>query len=158
MHRQEEEKMIFGNAGKEKEYLCPEDVIAECLGYAREHDLKSYEKGRYEIDGKRLFFNIAEYETREAGKCFWEAHREYLDVHLMLQGTEQIDLNFVRNMEIREYVPEDDFLPMEGEKNSSVTLREGDFLICMPEDAHRTAVAAGKSEKVKKAIFKVRKS
>ena len=49
----------------------------------------------------------------------------------------------------------DDFLPMEGEKNSSVILRDGDFLICYPGDGHRTAVAVDGPEQIKKAIFKV---
>ena len=99
--------------------------------------------------------NIVEYQTVEAEKRFWEAHREYLDIHLMLDGTEQIDLNFIQDMDVKDYVPADDFLPMEGSKNSSVVLKSGDFLICFPSDAHRTAVAAEKSETIKKAIFKV---
>ena len=59
-------------------------------------------------------------------------------------------------MDVKDYVQEDDFLPMEGKKNGSVVLREGDFLICYPGDAHRTAVAVEGSKKIKKAIFKVR--
>lgn len=102
-----------------------------------------------------MFVNVVEYETAEAEKRFWEAHREYLDVHLRLDGTEQIDLNFVDNIDVKQYVPEDDFLPMEGVKNSSVVLHKGDFLICCPSNAHRTAVAMERSEIIKKAIFKV---
>ena len=74
----------------------------------------------------------------------------------MLHGTEQIDLNFIQNMKVKEYVKEEDFLPMDGEKNSSVILRDGDFLICYPSDGHRTAVAVDNPEKINKAIFKVR--
>lgn len=50
----------------------------------------------------------------------------------------------------------DDFLPMDGEKNASVILGEGDFLICYPSDGHRTAVQVGEPETIKKAIFKVK--
>lgn len=146
--------MIFGNTQNLKEYSLS-DAVLECFQYARDHDLSSYEKGCHEIDGKRLFVNIVEYETTGAENRFWEAHREYLDIHLMLDGTEQIDLNFIENMDIKDYVPKDDFLPMEGPKNSSVILSRNDFLICCPSDGHRTAVAAGKPEKIKKAIFKL---
>ena len=147
--------MIFGNIQNLKEYAFLEDAVKECFDYAGSHDLKVYEKGSHEIDGKRLFVNIVEYQTVEAEKRFWEAHREYLDIHLMLDGTEQIDLNFIQDMDVKDYVPADDFLPMEGSKNSSVVLKSGDFLICFPSDAHRTAVAAETSETIKKAIFKV---
>lgn len=91
-----------------------------------------------------------EYTTTTAEERFWEAHRQYLDLHLMLRGTEQIDLNFIQNMDVKEFVEKDDFLPMDGEKNSSVILRDGDFLICYPSDGHRTAVAVDGPETIKK--------
>lgn len=148
--------MIFGNIQNLEEYPFLEEQIKECFAYAKEHDLASYEKGSHEIDGESLFVNVVEYTTTTASERFWEAHRQYLDLHLMLHGTEQIDLNFIENMDLKEFVEKDDFLPMEGEKNSSVILRDGDFLICYPSDGHRTAVAVDEPEAIKKAIFKIR--
>ena len=147
--------MIFGNMENPEEFGFLEEQIRECFAYAKNHDLVSWEKGRHEIDKDRLFVNIVEYTTTVPEERFWEAHRRYLDVHLMLRGTEQIDLNFIRNMKTGEFVEEEDFLPMVGEKNSSVILRDGDFLICYPSDGHRTAVAADGPQTIKKAIFKV---
>ena len=129
------------------------DVFFE---YAKTHDLASYEKGSHEIDGDRLFVNIVEYTTTTPEERFWEAHKNYLDVHVMIHGNEQIDLNFIQNMELKDFVEKDDFLPMDGEKNSSVVLTDGDFLICYPSDGHRTAVQVQEPEAIKKAIFKVK--
>ena len=148
--------MIFGNINNLEEFPFLEEQVKECFEYAKEHNLASFEKGSHEIDGERLFVNIVEYTTTAAKERFWEAHRKYLDVHVKLHGTEQIDLNFIQNMDVKEFVEKDDFLPMDGEKNSSVVLRDGDFLICYPSDGHRTAVAVEEPEKIKKAIFKVR--
>lgn len=148
--------MIFGNIEDLEDYGYLEKKVLECFAYAAEHDLKAYEKGSHEIDGKRLFVNIVEYTTTEPENRFWEAHREYLDLHLMLSGEEQIDLNFIGNMEQKEFVPKDDFLPLEGRPNSSVILREGDFLLCYPKDGHRTAVAVNGPSAIKKAIFKIK--
>lgn len=148
--------MIFGNIHNLKEFPFLEEKVKECFEYAKSHNLVSYEEGSHEIDGERLFVNIVEYTTTKPEERFWEAHKNYLDVHVMLQGTEQIDLNFIQNMDVKEFVEKDDFLPMDGDKNSSVILRDGDFLICYPSDGHRTAVAVQEPEKIKKAIFKVR--
>lgn len=148
--------MIFGNIHNLKEFPFLEEKVKECFEYAKSHNLVSYEEGGHEIDGERLFVNIVEYTTTKPEERFWEAHKNYLDVHVMLQGTEQIDLNFIQNMDVKEFVEKDDFLPMDGDKNSSVILRDGDFLICYPSDGHRTAVAVQEPEKIKKAIFKVR--
>ena len=147
--------MLFGNLNHLKEFSFLEKGIQECFAYAQTHDLLSFEKGSHPIDGERLFVNIVEYTTTNAEERFWEAHKQYLDVHIMLRGEEQIDLNFIQNMEVKEFVEKDDSLPMDGEKNASVILRDGDFLICYPSDGHRTAVAVEKPAAIKKAIFKV---
>lgn len=148
--------MIFGNIKTLQEYPFLEEQIKKCFTYAAHNDLLSFEKGSHEIDGDRLYVNIVEYTTTQAEDRFWEAHKKYLDVHLMLCGREQIDLNFIQNMDVKEYVEESDFLPMDGDKNSSVVLRAGDYLICYPSDGHRTAVAVEEPESIKKAIFKVK--
>lgn len=147
--------MIFGNINHLEEFGFLEDSVKKCFAYLKDHDLMSYEKGTHEIDGERLFVNVVEYTTTAAENRFWEAHKDYLDVHVMLKGQEQIDVNFIQNMELKEYVKKDDFLPMEGEKNASVVLREGDFLVCYPSDGHRTAVQVEEPETIKKGIFKV---
>lgn len=148
--------MIFGNIKDLEEYAFLEEDIRQCFYYARNNNLLSYENGSHEIDGDRIFVNIVEYETEEADQRFWEAHKKYLDIHLMLDGKEEIDLNFLKNMSEEEYVEKDDFLPMKGEKNSSVILSKDDFLICYPNDCHKTAIKVCDKEKIKKAIFKVR--
>lgn len=147
--------MIFGNIKNLNEYTFLTEAVKECFSYAKEQNLVEFENGKHEIDGERLFVNIVEYTTKNAEERFWEAHKKYLDVHLMLNGEEQIDLNFLSNMDVKEFVEVDDFVPMDGEKNSSVVLRNGDFLICYPQDGHRTAVKVSEPKTIKKAIFKV---
>lgn len=147
--------MIFGNIKNLQEYDYLLSDIKKCFEYASSNDLLNYEKGSYKIDGDDLFVNIVEYETTDVENRFWEAHRKYLDLHLMLDGQEQIDINFIGNMKKKEFVEKDDFLPLEGDKNGHVILKKDDFLICYPNDAHRTSVKVGHSQKIKKAIFKI---
>ena len=148
--------MIFGNLKDLNDFTYLDASIQECFEYAANNNLLDYEKGSHPIDGERLFVNIVEYTTTTPENRFWEAHREYLDLHLMLQGEEQIDLNFIDNMKQNDFVPKDDFLPLEGEPNSHVVLTDGDFLICYPKDGHRTAIAVNEPVTIKKAIFKIR--
>ncbi len=148
--------MVFCNKNIRDEYPLLDKQIKECLEYAESNSLVQWETGTHDIDGERLFVNIVEYTTTAPEERFWEAHKAYFDLHLMLRGTEQIDLNFIQNLEQKEYVPQDDFLPLEGEKNCSVVLNEGDYLLCAPADAHRTAVSFKAPCKIKKAIFKIK--
>lgn len=148
--------MIYGNISSAESMAFPEGKIKQCLEYAKSENILSFEPGTYKIEGDDLFVNIVSYETKKAEERFWEAHKQYLDVHLMLNGQEQIDVGFIQNMTVKDYVEQDDFLPMDGEKQASVVMNPGDFLVCYPEDGHRTAVAVKEPEQIKKAIFKVR--
>lgn len=147
--------MIFGNISHEKTYSNLDKDLLECFKYAKENSLIDYEKGTYIIDGEDIFVNIVRYETFEKEERFWEAHKKYIDIHLMLDGCERIDLNFIENLNQREYEEEGDFLPLDGEPNGYIELRKGDFLVCYPEDAHMTAIKVNEKENIKKAIFKV---
>ena len=130
--------MVFGNIRDRKDFAWLEETIGKCFDFAAANDLLSFEKGSHPIDGEDLFVNIVEYETTNAEDRFWEAHRQYLDLHFMLRGPEQIDVNFIDNMEQKDFVEKDD------------------FLLCYPADAHRTAVKVDEPVLIKKAIFKIR--
>ena len=150
--------MIFGNMQNFLEYTFLEVQIQKCFVYAAEHDLQNMAIGRYEIEGNDLFVNVTEYGTASVEERYWEAHKKYIDLHLMLDGQEKIDIAFTQNMELKEYVEEKDFLPLEGKRNCSVILNPGDFLICFPKDGHRTGIAVENVKDIKKAIFKIKVS
>lgn len=147
--------MIFGNDKQLKDFAFLDQKILACFEYAQTHDLMAMTPGFHEINGNVFYVNLCEYTTTRAEDRFWEAHRDYLDIHYMVDGAEQIDLCFIENMQQGEYVPAQDFLPMEGEPNGHVVLEKGDFLVCYPHDGHRTAIQVGEPMKIRKAIFKV---
>lgn len=149
--------MIFGNINQEKTYeFLPENVKA-CFKYVKEHDLLNYEKGTHKIDGDNLYVNVAEYTTVKREERFWEAHKKYIDVHMIIEGKESIDVSFCDDMQIKSFDENRDFVELIGEEKATVNLiNKGDFLICYPEDAHRTAIICQQSQTIKKAIFKIK--
>lgn len=146
--------MIFGNSSQKKICSLLEEKVQRCLEYAKTHNLVEYKPGSYPIEGEDIFVNIVEYETKTPEERFWEAHKKYIDIHYLLRGQEQINLNFIEKMEQKEFVEKDDFLPLEGQSAASVILNETDFLVCYPEDGHMTAIKVDKPMTIKKAIFK----
>lgn len=148
--------MIFGNIKDKERYNFLDKKVIECFKYAIENNLNEYSRGTYEINGNDIFVNIVDYETVDREERFWEAHKKYIDVHLMLDESEKIALNHIDNLEQKEYEEEGDFLPLNGQESAIVTLEKGDFLICYPEDAHMTAIKDDESKHIKKAIFKVK--
>jgi len=149
--------MIFGNLEFANRYDFLNEKLQRCFSYIQENDLRTFENGVYHIDGDDIFVNVVEYTTTTIENRFWETHRTYVDIHVMLTGTEEIALNFLQNMtEKQPYSEKEDMLLLEGSKNSSVCLKENDFLICFPEDAHCTGIQVSEPQKLKKAIFKIK--
>lgn len=147
--------MIYGNINQLDRFGGLERGVLQALEYARTHDLAPLEKGRHDVDGDALYFNVAEYVTGASDEKPFEAHRDYIDVHYMIRGEEQIEVEFVSNMEQGKYEPEGDYLPVSGTAAARTVMRPGDFLVCYPEDGHKPGVQTDAPMEIKKAIFKV---
>ena len=146
--------MIYATLNTIQEY-CLDENLNMCIEYAKEHDLLNYELGTYDIN-ENIFVNIISYETKKREERFFEAHRKYLDIHLILEGQEIIDVNDIDNMVQKEYQEDQDFLPIFGDSKCAILMKENDVLVCYPHDGHQTAVKVEESMIIKKAIFKVK--
>ena len=148
--------MIYGSISHESTYAFLPQRIRQALDFARTHNLAEFPVGRIEIAGDDLYVNIAHYTTGEPNEKIWEAHRAYIDIHVLAEGTERIDVSPIERMKMGVYEEVRDFTPAEGAVTSSTILRPGDFLICFPEDVHRSGVMVDAPAPLKKGIFKVK--
>ena len=106
------------------------------------------------LDGDRVYANRFTYETIPLEEGFFEAHRRYLDIHLMLEGEERVDIAHPDGLE--EYEHRDDFYALRGQAEQTLLLRPGQFLVVFPGDAHRIKIRTGDGpRRVTKAVFKV---
>ena len=111
--------------------------------------------GKYEID-ETCYVAVSEYETG-AGKDF-EAHREYIDVQIVLSGREHI---FVQNIQqgtpTTEYEKQKDIIFYKANDAKAYVLDGSNFLVLDVDDLHKPCVAIDESMKVKKYVFKIKK-
>lgn len=54
--------------------------------------LSSLGEERVELKGEEVYCTRFTYETVPEGEAFFEAHRLYLDIHLMLSGSERVEI------------------------------------------------------------------
>lgn len=148
--------MIYGNKAHAEAYGFLEEKVRRCIEYMRTHDMKTMELGIHEIEGKDFYVNLCEYVTQETEERVWECHRNFLDIHYTVTGAEQMDFAFLEQMEAGPYDAEKDLIILEGKPAGSLILGEGDFMVCYPQDVHRTAIKVGEPKNIRKAIFKVR--
>lgn len=114
--------------------------------------------GHYDF-GNNVFANIDEYETKIFDKCKFEAHKQYIDIQLILDGIERLDYAPVEELKVSEaYNAEKDVMFFENskEQSDSVILKSGKFALIYPHEAHKPQIAMDdKPIKVKKAVVKI---
>ena len=128
--------------------LALEHITPEFLAALRDNQ-------RVELKGDLVYCTRFTYETIPQEESFFEAHRRYLDIHIMLQGEERVDVNRPEELTLTQVQEENDFYAYQGESWHSTVLRPGEFLVVFPEDAHRIKVQVGEAKTVSKAVFKV---
>ncbi|MBI5296799.1 MAG: YhcH/YjgK/YiaL family protein [Chloroflexi bacterium] len=129
--------------------------LPRALKFLAETDLATLPIGRIDIDGDDLYAMTQEYLTKPAEQGKWEAHRKYIDIQYVIGGTERMGFANLRTMQVGEYVPERDFLSMNG-TGSFVDVFAGSFVIFFPEDGHMPCLCADEPQQVRKVVLKVK--
>lgn len=126
------------------------------LHYLESHDLKDLALGRNEVDGENVFINCMEYTTMAEEEGFFEAHLEYLDLHIMLSGEEYIHVSHIDTLE--EFTRDEsvDFIGYRGYTQSKCSINKDMLLIVYPEDAHMVKIMCDQPKDVRKAVFKIK--
>lgn len=110
---------------------------------------------RVELKGDLVYCTRFTYETIPQEESFFEAHRRYLDIHIMVEGEERVDMNRPEDLKLTDAQEGNDFYAYQGESWHSTVLKPGEFLVVFPGDAHRIKVQVDGPKTVSKAVFKV---
>lgn len=128
--------------------LALEHITPEFLASLRDNQ-------RVELKGDLVYCTQFTYETIPQEESFFEAHRRYLDIHIMVEGEERVDMNRPEDLTLTDAQEGNDFYAYQGESWHSTVLRPGEFLVVFPGDAHRIKVQVDGPKTVSKAVFKV---
>ena len=128
--------------------LALEHITPEFLAALRDNQ-------RVELNGDLVYCTRFTYETIPQEESFFEAHRRYLDIHIMVEGKERVDVNRPEDLKLTDAQEGNDFYAYQGESWHSTVLKPGEFLVVFPGDAHRIKVQVDGPKTVSKAVFKV---
>ncbi len=148
--------MILDNITNINLYSDIHPAIAKALHYLKETDFRQEKQGKKEIDGDSIFSIVNHYDTRHLEDCRLEAHRSYIDIHYMAEGSELIGHAILSDQEAAtDYDAENDFILYSGEKNY-LRLEEGQFAVFFPSDLHMPGLMIDTPAAVKKVVIKVK--
>lgn len=130
-------------------------LLKTLFDYVNTHDLADYPTGRIDVDGDNLYINHVYAEAVPAGKQVLETHRDYIDVHILMEGREKIGWKPAEELqdEVQPYVAEADCALFADAPLLWADLTPGLFLVAYPEDAHAPLVGEGK---IRKLIGKIK--
>ena len=150
--------MVYDKINRLKLYNGLSPLISDLDVFISRNDLTAFDNGEHKISGEDLFVRVMEYETVAGDASVYECHRDYLDLHLILEGHEEISCLVDNNLPVsREYSKENDTVLFEGRGGRRQRLGPGDFLLLFPHEAHAPVLSISSvSKKVRKAVFKLR--
>lgn len=111
--------------------------------------------GKYEIDGERVYALVQHYDTKPQEKGLWEAHRQYLDVQYMAEGSERLGYVPIGQTETTHPYDEAGDFALFAAAGDFFTLREGHFAMFAPQDVHMPGIQHEAAQAVKKIVIKV---
>lgn len=132
------------------------EAMKICIDFLRKQAGSDIAIGRHDIGNGDIYVNVSKYNTCLIEDSMWEAHKEYVDFHVMLEGEECISVADIAMMELGKYHEDSDYLECNGDSEQSVKLEKGCGLLLLPKDAHMPGVCChNQSSEVKKCVFKI---
>lgn len=127
-----------------------ESVLAEFLK-------NPFDSGKIEIDGDNMWCNVAKYNVGDGTPIKYEAHKEYADVQIMVDGEENIGWASFNECTITEDFKEGcDIAFMDAPNGQLFALRKGYFMVFFPDDAHAPCRKSENADFAHKLVFKVK--
>lgn len=142
--------MILDTLDNADRYLSLHPRFAAAFAFLRRPDLADLATGRHPIEGDALFAIVAKEQGRRREDAKLEAHRKYIDIQFVLEGSDEMGWRPVRTcrMTDKAYVPERDIVFFADAPDAWVVTRPGAFCIFFPEDAHAPLVSGSIIHKV----------
>ena len=106
------------------------------------------------IEGDALYAFRSEYTTVPFEETYFEAHKKYLDIQIVVSGQECAGIADPDTLG-EPFKEKPDFKGYHGEPEQYVTLRPDNFIVVFPGDAHRLKIAVNGPETVSKVVFKI---
>lgn len=151
--------MIFDTIENAASYEGLHAGVDMVLKAAAAYTPETFETGRVDLDGDRVFVNRFAYESNDPAGAKYEAHRAYIDVMYIVEGEETIYVKPTSRLSniTMAYDSERDLMLAEFDKDGTpVHMTKGSFIVLMPQDAHAPGCWYECSKSVKKIVGKVR--
>jgi biofilm protein TabA len=142
--------MIIDKIDNIHRYLALAKGFPKAIEFLSRTDWNQLPADKYEIDNDRVYAMLAKEPGRKKGGALLEIHENYIDIQLVLAGTDEMGWKPASSCEhpAGEYDIESDIQFFEDDPDFWIPVKQGFFVIFFPEDAHLPMISAGQIHKV----------
>jgi len=142
--------MILDRVENGKRYLALSPYFAKAFEFLQQHDLRTLSLGRHEIDGERVYATAMRGLAKPREASHLEAHRKYIDIQVVLSGTDEMGWKNKATCRVPhgDYEDAKDVEFFADTPDAWVEVVPGAFTIFFPEDAHAPMIGQGELHKI----------
>lgn len=145
--------MILDSLKNAARYNSLHPAFGEAFAWLQQQDVSKLPSGRTDIAGDRLYVNVIREGGRGTEKARFEAHRQYIDIQVITEGSDLIGwTHLTPHLKSLGYDLKKDLEFYTDTPGLWIPVPAGHFAIFFPEDAH--APMAG-TESMVKVVIKV---
>ena len=134
-------------------------LLDKALDLLNPEFLSSVSTTTVHLDEDKLYATLNIFDTVPDAETFFEAHRRYLDIHVVVKGEERMEIADPKMLTLDEgrSKPEGDFYAFTERcaEHQTIVLKPGTFLVAFPDDAHRCKGQVDGASHVEKVVFKI---
>jgi biofilm protein TabA len=123
--------------------------------FLRSTDFNSIAPGRYVIDGDKAFAIITEGPTKPMEDTKWESHRQYIDLHYVIRGQEQIGVAAMSHATLTEPFTDKSDNAHYNAEGTFFVAGPGTFFLFFPQDVHKAGISTDPGSTDKKMVIKI---
>lgn len=147
--------MIFDDLKNITFYKGIHPNLDQAIDFLYEHRKDSFELGRYDIDGDKVFLVVQENTLNKAKNDRFEHHKRYADLHLLVEGHEFSSYGSRVTGEAIAFDEVSDIGFVHCQESYPLHLGYHNFAIFFPGEPHQPNGYAGQEDIVKKYLFKI---
>ncbi len=149
--------MIFTTIDQLAKYVPQIPLLEVVCKELNQSNLLSLDEGKYDLLGEDVFYMVNLYTSSKENNKMYEFHKKYIDVQVMLSGSElclwsnnNADLNTVDPS-----IKDISFQYVEKE-SASLNLDTGNVAIFFPGELHKPGLDSGYRKENRKIVFKIK--
>jgi YhcH/YjgK/YiaL family protein len=134
-------------------YTCCDERLAKAFEILKDKTLTEKPDGKYEVDGKNIYYLVQRYQSKPVAEGRFEAHQKYIDIQYVASGEEMLGYAPIDGLEVQTpYNLKKDIILQQACKFTPVHL--GLFAVLYPRRAHMPGRALDNPTNVLKVVVR----